>query len=51
VISVSIDMPDRVLGFYAALAAGGARVDFIPAFYVAPEIGISRYSLGFGFYI
>jgi hypothetical protein len=36
-----IDMEDRVIGFSATVTAGGIRIEYDPAFYVAPEIGIS----------
>lgn len=40
-VYVQLDMPDRVIGFSATVPVEGARITFSPAFYVAPEIGIS----------
>jgi len=40
-LSAQIDMEDRVIGFNSTIAAGGTTVSFSPAFYAAPEIGIS----------
>ena len=40
-VRVVIDMEDRVIGFNAAVTAGGIRIAFEPAFFVTPEIGIS----------
>jgi hypothetical protein len=40
-VYVSVDMPDRVIGFSGTIAAGGTAISFDPAFYATPEIGIS----------
>lgn len=40
-VYAEIDMEDRVVGFEADIPSGGARVNFDPAFFVKPEIGIS----------
>jgi len=40
-VSISIDMPDRVIGFNGTIAIGGTAVAFDPAFYAEPEVGIS----------
>lgn len=40
-LTVTVDMPDRVIGFNAAVGIGGADITFSPAFKIIPEIGIS----------
>jgi len=40
-VTVTVDMPDRVVGFSGAIADTGGSVVFSPAFYEAPEIGIT----------
>lgn len=39
--TVTVDMPDRVIGFTSAVGTGGASITFSPAFFDTPEIGIS----------
>lgn len=40
-VSITVDMPDRVLGFEASIESSGARIDFDPAFFITPKIGIA----------
>ncbi|MHB8109751.1 MAG: TipJ family phage tail tip protein [Syntrophorhabdaceae bacterium] len=40
-VYISIDMPDRILRFSAAVGTSGATVSFSPAFKITPEIGLS----------
>ena len=40
-ISISIDMPDRIVRFSATVGVGGATITFDPAFKEVPEIGLS----------
>jgi predicted phage tail protein len=40
-VTVTVDMPDRVVGFSGAIADTGGSIAFSPAFYEAPEIGIT----------
>ncbi|MBF0358853.1 MAG: hypothetical protein HQL70_09615 [Magnetococcales bacterium] len=40
-IKIQIDMPDRIIKFGKSVASGGSTVTFSPAFYIAPEIGLS----------
>jgi hypothetical protein len=40
-VRVSLDMEDRVVSFTATVPVAGYRVVFDPAFYVAPEVGLS----------
>jgi hypothetical protein len=39
--SVTLDMKDRIVRFNQSVPLGGARIEFDPAFYVAPEIGLA----------
>ena len=43
-VTVTIDMPDRVLPFGADVLSSGSRVAFSPAFFAVPEIGISVFN-------
>jgi hypothetical protein len=40
-IKIDIDMEDRVEGFNAVVPQEGLHIDFTPAFFVVPEVGIS----------
>jgi hypothetical protein len=40
-VTVNFDMPDRVIGFSAAVGTSGASISFSPAFYAIPKVGIA----------
>lgn len=40
-VSITVDMPDRVIGFDASVGTEGARIAFEPAFYATPRVGIA----------
>ena len=40
-VSISIDMPDRIVRFSASVGTSGATISFSPAFKITPEIGLS----------
>lgn len=40
-VEITIDMPDRIIGFEATVLTTGVRIVFDPPFFAIPEIGIS----------
>ena len=40
-VTITLDMEDRIYPFSATVDAAGSTISFSPAFYAAPEIGIS----------